>query len=131
MPMEFKLLVFMTIFFLLAWLPGSIAKWQTFGGAWLGSNREPIPGRELSGWGARAERAYSNLKDYYPGFLVGILLLGILNKFDSSTSWAAGLYVTGRLGHFMSYSLGLVLPRALCYFLAMGANLYLLIKVIL
>ena len=129
MPFEFKMLAVMTVIFLVAWLPSSIAKWQSFGGKWLGSNRNPLAGKELRPWGARAERAHSNLKDNFPGFIVAILILGWANKFDAYTSWAAGLYVLGRIIHLISYTAGNVLLRALSYFLALGANIYLLLQV--
>ena len=129
MPFEFKMLAVMTVIFLVAWLPSSIAKWQSFGGKWLASNRNPLAGKELSPWGARAERAHANLKDNFPGFIVAILILGWANKFDAYTSWAAGLYVLGRIIHLVSYSAGNVLVRALSYFLALGANIYLLSQV--
>ena len=129
MPFEFKMLAVMTVIFLVAWLPSSIAKWQSFGGKWLASNRNPLAGKELRPWGARAERAHSNLKDNFPGFIVAILILGWANKFDAYTSWAAGLYVLGRSIHLIAYSAGNVLVRALSYFLALGANIYLLTQV--
>ena len=129
MPFEFKMLAVMTVIFLVAWLPSSIAKWQSFGGKWLASNRNPLAGKELRPWGARAERAHSNLKDNFPGFIVAILILGWANKFDAYTSWAAGLYVLGRIIHLISYTAGNVLVRALSYFLALGANIYLLTQV--
>ena len=129
MAFEYKMLVVMTLFFLFAWFPSSIAKWKTFGGKWLGSNRNPIAGKELQSWGARAERAHSNLKDNFPGFVVAIVLLGSLNKFDATTCWAAGLYVVGRAIHFISYIAGNVPFRALGYFLGLGSNIYLLAKI--
>lgn len=128
MAFEYKMLVLMTLFFLVAWLPSSIAKWKSFGGRWLGSNRNPMVGKELLPWGARAERAHSNLKDNFPGFVVAILLLGSLGKFDALTAWAAGLYVAGRVLHFTAYTVGNVPFRALSFFVALSANIYLLTK---
>lgn len=131
MLFEYKMLAFMTFIFLLAWMPSSIAKWKSFGPKWLMSNRNPVTGKELRPWGARAERAHQNLKDNFPGFVVAILLLGITNHFDSLTAWAAGLYVFGRLGHFLFYVLGHVPLRAIFFMLALSCNLFLLLKVAL
>ncbi len=130
MNFEYKMLVLMTFFFLFAWLPSSVAKLRSFGGKWLASNRSPLIGKELAPWGARAERAYSNLKDYYPGFVVAILLLGTLNKFNDLTAWAAGLYVFARLVHYIAYTAGNFTFRFLAYVLAMSSNLFLLVKVL-
>ena len=131
MPFEYKMLVLMTIIFLLAWVPTSIAKIKAFGFKWMLSNRDPLVGRELPAWGARAERAYANLKDYFPGFIVAILLLGLTNGFDEYTTWASGLYVAGRILHYLFYSLGNSQMRFLTYVVAMVSNLFLLLKVVL
>lgn len=131
MSFEYKMLVLMTVFFLLAFIPASLAKLKSFGGKWLASNRIPLVGNELPAWGARAERAHANLKDNFPGFVVAVLLLGMLSKFDNLTVWATGLYVLGRMSHYVSYIAGNVPIRFLGYVLALSANLYLLAKVIL
>lgn len=128
MPFEYKMLALMTFFFLFAWLPSSLAKYKSFGIKWLASNRIPLEEKVLPLWGARADRAYSNLKDYFPGFIVAIILLGFLNKFDELTTWAAALYVFGRFTHYFAYIAGNVTVRFLSYVLAMGANIFLLMK---
>lgn len=130
MQFEYQMLVLMTFFFLFAWFPVSVAKGQSFGMKWLASNRVPLHGKELPAWGARCERAYNNLKDYFPGFVVAILLLGTLNKFDQTTAIASALYVIGRIAHYVFYGLGNFQMRFLSYLLAMGGNVYLLIRTI-
>jgi uncharacterized MAPEG superfamily protein len=131
MAFEYKMLVLMTVFLLLAFIPSSLAKLKTFGGAWIASNRDPLPGTELPAWGARSERAHANLKDNLPGFIVAVLLLGIVSKFDHMTAWATGLYVVGRVSHYFSYIAGNVRIRFLGYILALSTNLFLLAKVFL
>jgi len=128
MPFEYSMLALMTLFFLFAWLPGSIGKVRSYGKGWAASNREPVKDKELLPWAGRADRAYNNLKDYYPAFAVVIILLGTTGRFDESTSIAAALFVFMRLGHFLCYTFGNVIGRALCYVVSMGANIYLLIK---
>jgi uncharacterized MAPEG superfamily protein len=130
MAFEYQMLVLMTFFFLLAFLPSSAAKKQAFGVKWLASNREKTPSNEIPAWGARAERAYSNLKDYFPGFVVAILLLGQLDKFDRSTAMAAGIYVLARVIHLIVYIAGNFPLRFASYFTGMLANLFLLVKVL-
>lgn len=130
MPFEYLLLTIMTFFFLFAWFPWSVAKGQTFGFKWLVSNRENVAG-ELPAWGARAERAYMNLKDFFPAFAVAILVLGQLNKFDHTTSLAAAAYLIGRVVHYISYVSGIFAPRFLSWVVAMISNVYLLAKILL
>lgn len=131
MPFEYKMLAVMTLLFLFAWLPSSLGKYKSYGTRWLLSNRDPMAGRELVPWGARAERAYANLKDYFPGFVVAILLLGATNRFDYLTAWASALYVIGRIGHYLFYVLGNVQLRFVTFVLSMSCNVFLLIKVFL
>lgn len=126
MAFEYQMLVFMTLFFLVAWLPASAAKKEAFGVNWLMSNREPVQDAKLPEWGNRAERAYNNLKEYFPGFVVAILLLGQLNKFDHSTAIAAGVYVIARIIHLVAYVAGNFPFRFLSYLASMVANFYLL-----
>lgn len=129
MPIEYKALGFMTVFFLFAWFPVSVGKLKAFGGRWLASNRVPPKGRELAPWAARCDRAYSNLKDYFPAFVVAVLVLGINEKFNESTKWVTMVYVVARIGHYIAYGLGSVRLRALLFFAGLFANLYLLIKI--
>ena len=129
MAFEYKSLAFMTIFFIIAWVPVSFGKWRTFGLGWIGSNRVPVHGKELEPWAARCERAYNNLKDYFPGFIVTILILGINNRFDEGTKLAAGIYVAARLGHYLVYGLGIVSLRAVLFSIGFFANVYLLLKI--
>ena len=128
MHAEYYILAISTILFMFAWLPVSIGKKRSFGMEWLASNRDNS-NRELVPWAARCERAYSNLKDYYPAFIVAILLLGQLNKFDVGTKWAAIIYVMARIVHYSAYALGNVPFRFISYLIGMAANLYLLLKI--
>jgi uncharacterized MAPEG superfamily protein len=128
MAYEYQMLLFMTLFFVIAWFPASIAKGNTFGTKWLASNREPVIGKSLPEWGNRAERAYANLKDYFPAFVVAVLLLGIHGKFDGTTKWATTFYLIGRILHMTFYIMGNFPGRFFSYILSFSANLYLLGK---
>lgn len=129
MPIEFVSLVLMTIFFTLAWLPASVGKTRSYGLKWLASNRERVQ-KELLPWAARCERAHQNLKDYFPAFVVAIVLLGFLHKFDHTTQIASVIFLIARIGHFVSYAFGNVNLRAGFFFLGLLSNLYLLVKIL-
>jgi uncharacterized MAPEG superfamily protein len=131
MPNEYIYLTILTSLFMLAWVPVSLGKMQAFGSSWLLSNRKPVQGKELAPWAARCDRAYANLKDYFPAYAVAIILLGTLNKFDYSTQLAALIFVIARIGHYVSYGLGNVPMRAIFFMVAMASNAYLLIKVLI
>lgn len=129
MAAEYTYLTIMTLIFMFAWAPVSVGKFQTFGGRWLASNRKPVPGKELAPWAARCERAHNNLKDYFPAYVVPILLLGTLDKFDQGTSYAALIFLVARIGHYISYGVGNVPARFVFFTSSLAANLYLLIRV--
>lgn len=114
-----------------AWVPVSIGKMKSFSFKWLATNRDTKPQNELVLWASRCDRAYSNLKDYFPAFVVAILVLGALEKFDETTKVASLIYVIGRMGHYASYGLGIVPLRALFFFIGLFANFYLLIKILI
>lgn len=128
MQFEYAVLAILSIFFLLAFVPVSVAKLQSFGPRWLASNRTPLKDKELSKWGARCERAHNNLKDNFPGIVVAILLLGQQGKFDEVTKWTAGVYLVARLVHYTVYAIGHVPLRAFAYFTGLFANILLLVK---
>lgn len=130
MQTEYYSLVFITMFFLLAWFPSSVGKSRSFGWKWLAGNRRPLEGKELEPWAARCERAHNNLKDNLPGFIVAIILLGLTQKFDSGTALASMIYVGGRLGHYISYAAGIPLLRGLFFFTGLFSNFYLFFKVL-
>ncbi len=131
MTPEYQSLAVLTLFFVLAWFPASVAKWQTYGWKWLASNRNPVEGKGLDSWGARCERAHNNLKEFFPGFVVAVLILGAIEKFDQGTAVASIIYVIARLCHFMSYGIGNVLARGMFFFIGLFANIYLLIKILI
>jgi uncharacterized MAPEG superfamily protein len=128
---EYQSLAILTLLFLFAWFPSSCGKMRVFGVRWLFSNRRPVEGKALDGWAARCERAHNNLKDNLPGFIVAVLLLGLTNKFDHSTTIASVGYVACRIGHYVSYAIGNVMARAVFFTVGLAANAYLLIKVLI
>jgi uncharacterized MAPEG superfamily protein len=131
MMSEYQSLTILTIFFMFAWVPVSIGKMKSFTFGWLATNRDTKPEKELIAWASRCDRAYNNLKDYFPAFAVAILVLGAMGKFDDSTRYASSLFLIGRIGHYVSYSMGYVPFRAIFFFTGLFANFYLLIKILI
>ena len=125
MSTELMALLAMTLFYLFAWLPSSIGKARQYGGKWLASNRETQE-TSLEGAYGRAQRAYDNLKDYFPAFIVAILAIEITNSHSSVTLYGAWFYVTFRLAHFLSYTLGYVKARALFWVGSLFCNVVLI-----
>lgn len=133
MSFEYYCLTLMTILFMCAWIPASYGKMKSYGPDWVASNRDPsiVQTKALVPWAGRVDRAHINLKDNFPAFVVAILLLGILKKFDYLTTCAAGIYVTARIAHFISYGVGNVPLRAGTFAISFFANLFLLIKIVI
>jgi uncharacterized MAPEG superfamily protein len=131
MQTEYQMLGLMTLFFLFAWAPVSVGKFRSFGPKWLASNRNPLQGKELEAWSQRCDRAYNNLKDYFPAFVAAILILGATGKFDDSTRIASMIFFFARIGHYIAYGFGNVPMRAVFFFSGLICNTYLLIKVVI
>jgi uncharacterized MAPEG superfamily protein len=121
-------LISMTFFFLLAWLPTSLAKRQTYGRAYLLSNRDQTQLPPLPEWGERSLRAYENLKCYFPAYAVAVILLIFEGKSDTGITIAAIAYLVARLLHFIFYTSGIVSGRATAWFVGLVSNLYLLAR---
>ena len=126
MAFELQMLALMTLFFMLAWLPASVSKYQTYGWGWLLSNRSTAGLPPLPEWGQRAERAHTNLIANYPGFAVAVLLLAVTGGFTQGTRVAAALFVAVRLLHMGFYIRGEVWPRVITWVVGLCATLYLL-----
>jgi len=125
MTNEYIALSVMSLIFLFAWFPSSIAKYQSFGWKWLASNRKPLTDKSLAPWGARAENAQANLRDNFPPFAIAIILLGLTAKFNSITSIASMLFVGARIVHMMAYIAGSVNIRFLAYLVGLISTLVL------
>jgi len=119
MALELTILTLATVFYLLAWLPSSIAKYQGHGLKWLAGNRS-APTTKLPAWGERAERAHANLKDYFLGFCVFILILAVLDKFSTASAIFAISFLVTRLAHMVFYIAGWPQLRAISWILSMG-----------
>lgn len=130
MTVEIVSLAILTLFFLWAWLPASLAKRFTYGRAYLLSNRDQKDLMPLPPWAERSERAYENLKNYFPAFVVAILVLNHSGTTDLSIQIAAVLYVVSRLAHYTFYTAGIVPGRALAWMVGIFANSYLLLRIL-
>jgi uncharacterized MAPEG superfamily protein len=126
MAFELQMLALMTLFFMLAWVPASVCKYQSYGLGWLLSNRSTAGLAPLPEWGQRAERAHANLMANYPGFAVAVLLLAVTGGFTAGTRFAAELFVAARVLHMLFYIRGEVWPRVICWALGLLVTLYLL-----
>jgi uncharacterized MAPEG superfamily protein len=128
MTIELVCLVGMSGFFLVAWLPLSMAKTKAWGMDYVFSNRDEKGLPPLPAWGESAGRAYENLKSNLPAFATAVLVLSVLGRSDTGTQNAAVLYVVARLAHFLFYTAGYVMPRILAWTTGLLANLYLFVR---
>lgn len=121
-------LLILTAFFFVAWLPASLGKARSLGRKYLLSNRDETDLSKLPLWAQRSNRAYENLKNYYPIFAVTILILMMQGQSDETTRAAAATFVGARFLHFAFYTLGSPVGRAGAWTISMLANAYLLCR---
>lgn len=112
-----------------AWLPSSVAKVRGLGIKWAASNRSETDLSKVDGWGQRAERAHNNFKEGLPGYLIAALALIFLKVDSSLATYACLLFPLLRTLHFVSYSAGIVKARALFWFAATFAVLFMYAEV--
>lgn len=128
---EFQMLAWTTLLMMLGWMPGSVAKTQSWGMGWLVGNRstEGLPG--LRGWAGRAVRAHENLKENYPAFAVAVLLLLVAGgQGERATEIAAIAFLVARLVHMGAYLAGVPIIRTLAWATGWVATLVILLQVV-
>lgn len=130
MAFELQMLALVTLLLMLAWLPASVCKYQTYGWSWLLSNRSTEGLKPLPEWGQRAERANANLMANYPGFAVAVLLLALTGGFSEGTRLATALFAMARVVHMPVYIRGWIWPRVISWVVGLLASLYLLAMVV-
>ncbi|HET7396830.1 MAG TPA: MAPEG family protein, partial [Gammaproteobacteria bacterium] len=115
-----------TLLLMLAWLPGSIAKYQAYGWNWPASNRSTEDLLQLPEWGQHWIRAAADLRENYPAFAVAVLLLAFTGGFTPITALAAAVFLAARLAHITACVAGVAWLRILTWSLGFLATLYLL-----
>lgn len=117
MTLELWSLVFMGFFHMaLAYLP-AIAKIKAFNViAEKNFSRDGLP--QLTGKGARAERALANLMESLPTFVIVILVAHVTGSNNEWTQWGALMFVTARVLHPAFYILGFAHLRSISYLTA-------------
>ena len=129
MKIELISLAFLSFFFVLAWLPISVAKRRFYGLKYLLSNRSGKNLPELPAWALRCENAYENLKAFFPIFATSIFILSQLHLSDSVTESCAVIFVLCRIAHYVFYGLGMIKSRSAVWMISMLANFILLAKI--
>ncbi|MDN5864037.1 MAG: MAPEG family protein [Gammaproteobacteria bacterium] len=127
MPIEFLMLAAATLLALFAFVPASMARARTYGRRWVVSNRETEGLPPLPAWGARAERAHTNLVVNYPAFAAAVLLLAVTGDFDLGTAIASAVFVAARIVHMVAYIGGAFWPRTISWALGLAATIYILV----
>ena len=86
------------------------------GGVRMAGNRDDVP--PLEGWGARSQRALSNLYESLPIFIALILIAHVMERSNEATALGAQLFLWGRVGHAALYIAGVPWLRSLAYMVA-------------
>lgn len=107
------------------WVPGSLAKYLSYGYDWLASNRKQDNLPPLPDWGKRAKRAQNNYIENFPPFAIAVLALGILGEFNFYTSLATVVFFLSRVSHLIVYMIGWVYIRTISWFLGLLSTVYL------
>ena len=87
----------------------------------------------LSAWAQRAKRAHANAVENLVLFAASIVAyhLATQGQGDSSVATAAAVYFYARVLHYLVYAARVPLARTLTFFVAWGAQLYVLYMLLL
>ena len=72
--------------------------------------------KPLAPWAERAQRAHANAVENLVLFAPAVLAVHLLNRGDSLTAAACGLYFAARMIHYVVYTAGIPVVRTLAYF---------------
>ena len=117
MTTDLWLLVYMGVLLVVLGLVVGAAKWRSYDISQLG-NRDNLP--PLQGWGARAERAVSNLFESLPLFTILVLVAHVSGSANDMTALGAAIFAGARTLHPVFYITGLHPLRSLAWFVAIG-----------
>jgi uncharacterized MAPEG superfamily protein len=126
---EMKLLIVAAALGVVHLLWAAAAARRQQGLAWAGGARdEPRP---VSGVAARLERAFSNYRETFPLFAVGVIAAYLTGKTGDLTLCGSALYVAGRVAYLPLYASGVRYWRSAAWFLSFIGLLMILIALAL
>jgi uncharacterized MAPEG superfamily protein len=103
----------------------SSSKTRLGGVAWSLGNRDAQPDA-LPPWLQRAGRALNNHKENFPLFATAVLVLHITGHANHLTALGAIVFLVARVLHGVIYMAGITTLRSVVWFVALGANLFML-----
>ena len=95
--------------------------------AWSAGNRDEAA--PSTGWPGRASRAYHNMLETLPIFIILVLVAQAANIHTANTALGAQLYLWGRTGYAALYYLGIVYVRTLAWLVSIIGVAMLLIEI--
>ncbi len=82
----------------------------------------------LTGWGARAMAAHSNMSEAFPLFAAGVLVTQVANLHGSLIDLLAGLFILSRVAYTILYLLNWHALRSLTWMVGFACCLVLLLS---
>jgi uncharacterized MAPEG superfamily protein len=83
--------------------------------------------RQLSGVGARVQRAFANYMQTFPFFAAAILLANVAGRHSWLTVWGAHMYFWARVIYVPLYAAGIPIARTLAFVVAVVGIVFILI----
>jgi len=115
MTPELWMLVYSGVLLFVLIIIAAIANGVAGNGAWAGGNRDVPAPNPVPVWGGRANRAYVNMQETLPIFIIAIVAAHLAGVSTTYTVLGAQLYFWGRLAHAVIYIVGLPYVRTLAW----------------
>ncbi|MEN6542858.1 MAPEG family protein [Parvibaculum sp.] len=95
--------------------------------AWSAGNRDEAA--PSTGWAGRASRAYHNMLETLPVFVILVLVAHVANIHTANAALGAQLYLWGRIAYAALYYLGIVYVRTLAWLVSVIGMAMILIEI--
>jgi uncharacterized MAPEG superfamily protein len=115
MTPELWMLVYSGLLLFVLIITTAVANGVAGNGPWAGSNRDTPAPKPMPVWGGRANRAYVNMQETLPIFIIAVIAAHLAGVSTSHTLLGAQLYFWGRLAHAVIYIAGIPYIRTVAW----------------
>jgi uncharacterized MAPEG superfamily protein len=115
MTQELWMLVCSGVLLFVLIIIAAVANGAAGNGQWAGGNRDMPAPNAVPVWGGRANRAYANMLETLPIFIIAVVAAHLAGVSTSLTVLGAQLYFWGRLAHAVIYIAGVPYVRTVAW----------------
>ena len=116
---ELWMLVFSGVLLFVLIIIAGVGNTMAGNGQWAGGNRDTPAPNAPTVWGARASRAYHNMLETLPIFIIAVVAAHLAGVSTSHTVLGAQLYFWARLAYGVIYIAGIAYVRTIAWLVSL------------